>query len=277
MVTHLPRWFQQKHLIALALLATFGCSCSDSPDEVAGPLVFETAQVRLAVESLSIEANGRTFTADRTSLVSGWRDPSNRLSPMEISWSEHGTEMRLLMQFVSDGTSWWADEIRSFDGKEPGSWLVEQGVFFKSPLGQQFVGDASLEHVGLTGLRLQAFTTPEPCIRPTKPVAIVPLGHEVHGWAAPGNGTGFAAMLVSTGSCQRIHNLEHVRFEVEIEDNSIAEPSPMTLERGVPSTDIVIHGPGETMLNVIAIDTQTQTPIDSIQVAVNIRRPPANS
>jgi hypothetical protein len=71
---------------------------------------------------------------------------------IEVVWLEHEVEQRLNMYFGSDGTDWWVDEIRTYDGYDPGEWVYAYGPFFQAPLGEAFEADVRVELLG-TGAR----------------------------------------------------------------------------------------------------------------------------
>ncbi len=63
---------------------------------------------------------------------------------LELEWEENDREMRFYAYFSADAKSWWADEIRTYDGQVDADWLWYTGPFFKSPIGQPFKGDVDL-------------------------------------------------------------------------------------------------------------------------------------
>ena len=68
---------------------------------------------------------------------------------LEVIWFEHEVEQRLNMYFGSDGTDWWVDEIRTYDGYDPGEWVYAYGPFFQTPLGEAFEGDVEVDLLGI--------------------------------------------------------------------------------------------------------------------------------
>ncbi len=53
------------------------------------------------------------------------------------------------MYFGSDGTDWWVDEIRTYDGYDPGEWVFAYGPFFQTPLGEAYEGDIQVDLLGI--------------------------------------------------------------------------------------------------------------------------------
>jgi len=107
---------------------------------------------------------------------------------LEAIWYENGVEMRMFMYFKADGNNWWLDELRTYDGLNPGDWIFyevgweNQSLLVKGRLGTPFNGDIRLYSrsdqaqrgmVILTGLNLLPFAhlvTPTPTFTPT-PIA----------------------------------------------------------------------------------------------------------
>ena len=128
---------------------------------------WKTNVVNLSADDFYIEAGGVKYVANVTGLEIT-SDPGDAAScTLELIWNEHGNEMRLNMYFRSDGTYWWANEIRTYDSQSPNSdWIYYTGVFFKSKLGSAFAGDVDLTcdanssiqgKIHFKGLELQPF------------------------------------------------------------------------------------------------------------------------
>jgi hypothetical protein len=104
--------------------------------------------VALTADDFRLGVNDLEFGVDvqPTRLTS---DPGDRnYWTLEVEWTEHEVEQRLNMYFGSDGTDWWVDEIRTYDGYDPGEWVYAYGPFFKSPLGEAFEGDVQVDLLG---------------------------------------------------------------------------------------------------------------------------------
>ncbi len=77
--------------------------------------------------------------------------------------------MRLDIYFQADGTEWWSEELRTYDGNADGDWVTFTGDFFRTPMGTAATGvfdetatDAENDsgitsRLHIEGLRLQAF------------------------------------------------------------------------------------------------------------------------
>ncbi len=118
---------------------TIGASCN-------GPAVtWQTATVSLQASAFWIVANGQCYTS-RGAKVRVDGDPGwSRYTTLELTWTELGREMRFFTYFYADSSSWWSDEMRTYNGQQPyGDWLFYYGKFFTSPIGQSFHGDIDL-------------------------------------------------------------------------------------------------------------------------------------
>jgi hypothetical protein len=129
---------------------------------------WKTNPVKLAADDFYIEADGVKYVADVQGLEITSDPGDAAYSTLELAWYEHGNEMRLNMYFRSDGTNWWADEIRTYNGQQVSDtdWICYTGVFFKSKLGSVFTGDVDLTcdtnnsfqgKIHFKGLELQPF------------------------------------------------------------------------------------------------------------------------
>jgi hypothetical protein len=139
--------------------------------------------VTLKAASVTIDVNGRRFDGQTVpASVSG--DPGDAAyRTLEIVWHSGQQEMRLNMYFKSDGTNWWASEIRTYDGTPNSKWLLYPADLVTAPVGAAFQGDldvASVQgavpgHLVIRGMSLTAFQpndgprTLEGC-KPVKPV-----------------------------------------------------------------------------------------------------------
>lgn len=137
------------------------------PDETKfTPILWETDQVSLRADGVFIYANGQEFYAD-TAQVNVSSDPgSNDYTTLEMIWQENNLEMRIFIYFYADGTNWWTDEIRTYDGQTPYSdWIYyTSNRIIEAPLGEgvtQAVFDledtASGSRLYFKNLQLQAF------------------------------------------------------------------------------------------------------------------------
>lgn len=130
-------------------------------------IAWKTSTVSLEATAVTIVADGQTFLppASGVEVVS---DPGDsQYTTLEVKWTD-GVEMRLYIYFRSDGKDYWADEVRSYNGKPtPGAdWIIYKGTMFKAPLGQSYTApivdltnaDPAGNHaVHLQNLKLRAF------------------------------------------------------------------------------------------------------------------------
>lgn len=129
---------------------------------------WKTNLVKLAADDFYINASGVKYIANVQSVEITSDPGDSEYCTLELIWHEHGNEMRLNMYFRSDGTYWWSDEIRTYNGQQypEADWIIYTGEFFKTELGSPFVGNidfisdpdnnySGTIHFG--GLELQAF------------------------------------------------------------------------------------------------------------------------
>ncbi len=165
------RYFYPLLLIGAFILA----SCdSDAPTTTQqrnlNPVDWTTNRVSLKADHFFILASADTFYANVDSVEVHSSPGDSTYCSLEITWQEHGVEMRLYIYFYADSLNWWSDEFRTYNGEQNAQWFYYFGEFFLSPLGEAFSGDFEFESdtsgVGTTGtvhmegLRLQAFLNP---------------------------------------------------------------------------------------------------------------------
>ena len=63
---------------------------------------------------------------------------------LEVTWQEHGVEMRLSLYFGGDGGQAWIDEVRIYDGLPQGKWLTVDGRYATVPLRTFWSGDLDI-------------------------------------------------------------------------------------------------------------------------------------
>jgi hypothetical protein len=119
----------------------------------APPIVLRTDVVTLAAEELWVDVASKRFLGAVAAAVTS--DPgSATYRTLELTWSEHGVEMRINLYFGGDAGSWWVDEVRTYNGAARGDWLYARGRFFQSPLGTPWTGDVDValeDHSGAGG------------------------------------------------------------------------------------------------------------------------------
>ncbi len=109
---------------------------------------WSTERAILSAEGLSLDVNGLTFGSDLWPQNVRSGPGSSKRWTFEVDWLEHGVGQRLQMYFRSDGTDWWVDQIRTYDGYPQGEWVFAYGPFFQTPLGEAFEGNVIVELVG---------------------------------------------------------------------------------------------------------------------------------
>lgn len=123
-------------------------SAAPSASPVPG-IHWTTPVVDLSADAFSVEANDLVFTYEGGAPQSVGSDPGGPdYWTLEIVWTEHDREQRLNLYFGSDGSDWWLDEIRTYDGYEPGEWMYAYGRSFKTPLGEAYEGDLRIDLLG---------------------------------------------------------------------------------------------------------------------------------
>jgi hypothetical protein len=153
----------------LLLLLYLSCK-RESPisidEETLNPVSWKTSRVSLKADHFFIIADGDTFYSTDDELEVDSDPGDSGYCTLEVTWIEKEVEMRLYIYFYSDGTYWWSNEFRTYNGKENGDWIYYYGTFFKSKLGTPFTGSVEIESdssnyykrkVHFTNLRLQAF------------------------------------------------------------------------------------------------------------------------
>ena len=128
--------------LLVGALGLAGCGTPGPLDT--DPVAWQTATVSLAADDFWIVADGQSFPAPSVA-VDVHSDPGEPASTtLEVTWRDHDREMRFLAYFSADETSWWSDEIRTYDAQASGEWLYYEGTFFKSPIGAPFHGNIDL-------------------------------------------------------------------------------------------------------------------------------------
>lgn len=138
-----------------------------SKETVKNPVNWSTNRVSLEADDFFIIAADDTFYAN-VDTVDVDSDPGDSAyCTLELIWQEKNVEMRLFIYFISDGTDWWSEEFRTYNGQHQADWIYYYGTFFKSPLGlpythnfEQASSDTGNTYTGkiyFENLRLQAF------------------------------------------------------------------------------------------------------------------------
>jgi len=115
------------------------------PPTVGGNAVhWVTNVVELHATDFWIEANGQRFRAVGmpVDVVSDPGDATYRT--LELTWKEHGVEMRINLYFDGDRTSSWIDEVRIYDGTAQPKWRTVTGRFAPTLPGTFWSGDLDI-------------------------------------------------------------------------------------------------------------------------------------
>lgn len=133
-------------VLIVALIVSAGARPDASGPGAGGvrTISWDTGFVTLKAESVVVDVGGRQFAAPSrpASLQS---DPgSSNYRTLEVTWPDQGVEMRLNIYFGADEDEWWANEIRTYDGRTPGDWITYRGEYFRSAIGSSWTGDVDL-------------------------------------------------------------------------------------------------------------------------------------
>jgi hypothetical protein len=281
-VVELPIARRRPHLLvataAAGLLIATGFAISqrrtdDSVAQVPGAASgfrFETPTVLLEASSIAVTVADQTFVpADDVDVASAPDMPDPTL---ELTWHERGIEQRIFVYFTSDGVNWWANEIRTYDGRANAKWIEQRGEFFTSPLGTAYVGDLELPNLTIHGMRLEAFRRPSACDNPTSPLALIADFPTINGPVAD-----FAATLqiVDTTTCQR-QAVSAFTFDYRSDDPTVATlKSPQTIIADYEPTrtrvELELLAPGDTTIHATATD-QAGAVIGSADMRIHVER-----
>ena len=234
---------------------------------------FVTRQVSLTADAVTIEANGKQFNVAAPVEVRSDPGVPKEYTTLELTWREHDVEMRLNVYFKSDGREWWAEEIRTYDGRDPGEWITYTGDFFRRPLGSPFVGDLdvaapdpALGQLHIANLALEAFLPAPECARASGPFALDPGTSPItmEGYVS---GYGAGVRLLDTASCAPVPDEDRYRYEWQTRD-----PGVVTVHRSVVPlerrADLTPEGKGRTFVHVTARDPDTNEMVAEIDIEV---------
>jgi hypothetical protein len=270
-VTELPMARRRPRLLMVAavagLVVATGVALSrrDSGDTVtdipaaASTFRFETPTVLLEAESVEVTVAHQVFVPAGDLVVAGDPGTPNEYTTLELTWHEHDVEQRIYIYFTSDGKSWWANEIRTYDGNANGEWIEKQGEFFKTLLGNAFVGDLDLPNLKIQNMHLEAFRRPSSCNNPTTPLALVSLYPIIDsGVSGVGGGYGATLNVIDTATCSPVP-VTAFTFEYTSDNPAVAAvvSQEKTIE-GLPATitrvGLDLVAPGETTIHAVARD-----------------------
>ncbi len=136
-------------LALVAVSALWSPSAFAQADPTPAPAIdWRTEVVHLSADSMALEANDLVFTTVGAPLGYGSDPGGPDYWTLEVDWTEHGVDQRLNIYFGSDGTDWWVDEVRTYDGYPQGEWIYYQAPMLRAALGETVLGDVRLEGVG---------------------------------------------------------------------------------------------------------------------------------
>ncbi|MFL5670485.1 MAG: anti-sigma factor family protein, partial [Chloroflexota bacterium] len=125
---------------------------SNGPAEkTANQIEWKTKVVALTAREFSIDVGGKTFRAATPNVAVNSDPGTATYRTLEATWMENGVEMRMNFYFRGDGSSYWVDEIRIYDGAPRGEWLTARGVYFKALAGNAWTGDQDVAFTDPTG------------------------------------------------------------------------------------------------------------------------------
>ena len=223
----------------------------------ATPFHFETPTVLLDAASVQVDAAGQTFVPSADLRVEGDPGVTNDYTTLELTWHERGIEQRINIYFASDGTDWWANEIRTYDGQPNGEWIepMAVGEFFKSPLGVAYVGDLDLPNLHIKGMTLEAFRRPSACSNAGQPIALIADFPTIR---ASAGGFGATLQVFDATTCTAL-SVGSYTFDYTSDDPTVAGVTPQ--QPVIPDyppmktrVDLQLLAPGTTTIHVVAKD-----------------------
>lgn len=149
---------------------------TDSPAQSGGgsgaAFSFVTPYVSLTADDFFIDVGGRRFTSVGAKVELNSDPGDATYETLELEWTEHSLPMRMNIYFHADGTQWWSDEVRTYNGLADvaGDWVTFKGDFFRSSLGAAATGtfdqtateNGVTSHLHIAGLTLRTFLSAPP-------------------------------------------------------------------------------------------------------------------
>jgi hypothetical protein len=181
---------------------------TDSPTRPASSgtgISFVTNNVSFTADDLWIDVGGQRFTSTGAK-VDVHTDPGTAsYTTLELTWTEHGVQMNVNIYFQSDGTQWWSNELRTYNGKAEGDWVTFRGDFFRSARSAESTGtfdqtateNGVTSHFHIDGLKLIAFLHPGPSDTPSNSAPLPPYTGTPGGNVVVGTAVG-TAITVAT-------------------------------------------------------------------------------
>jgi len=291
------RWLLPAAAVVLVVVGGFALANRRTDDSPAGipaaqapsstqPFLFATPTVRLAANAIEVVVGADVFSPTAAA-VQG--DPGTaEFTTLELTWLQGGGEQRLSIYFASDGTSWWADSITTYDAT--GEWVNSPAGqrWFTSPLGTPWTGDLDLPNLRITNMTVEAFLRPASCDNPTSPIAVVAAYPTIDGIAGEGLGFGGRIDLIDTATCTPVDPSPYT-FTAIVDDPSIAainEPMPTSTtttpgaqpdgSEAVPEQfgrfNLSFLKPGQTTVRVTVTDS-AGTVIGTVTTPITLRAP----
>lgn len=124
-----------------------GAGAEPTPGPSPEPIAWSTRVVELAADAIRLEVAGDVFSLTDVPVAVHSDEGDASAWTLEVDWRELGVDQRLNLYFRSDGTDWWVEELRTYDGSVPGRWIHYPGPLFRTALGSTYLGDERLEGV----------------------------------------------------------------------------------------------------------------------------------
>ncbi|MGI8686680.1 MAG: hypothetical protein ACR2MO_16585 [Acidimicrobiales bacterium] len=240
-----------------------------------GSLRAETRQVSLTADAVSIDAGGRQFVTVQPVVVHS--DPGDSTyTTLELKWREHGVEMRLFIYFTANGREWWSNEIRTYDGNDPGEWITYTGDFFRRPLGTPFTGDFTVAtpdpavgRLHLADARLEAFRPAPGCATASGPFVIDPGTSPI---TIEGSSSGYGVMvrLLDSATCTAVVDQDRYVYDWDTADASIVRFGGLPVaDLGLPRhANLTPVAKGRATVHVTARDPATGATVAETDIEV---------
>jgi hypothetical protein len=272
-----PRLFLVAAVAGLVVAAGVALANRGTDDTVANTPAaastfrFETPTVLLEAESVEVTVAHQVFVPPADVEVAGDPGTPNEYTTLELTWHQHNVEQRIYIYFTSDGTNWWANEIRTYDGNSNAEWIEQQGEFFKSALGSAYVGDLNLPNLKIHNMHLEVFRRPSSCENPTGPLALVANFPTID---SPAGGYGATLSVIDTATCTPVP-VSAFTFEYTSDNPAVAELA--TEQLNVPDcppnltrVDVDLVSPGATTIHAVARD-QVGNVVGTADMHVTVR------
>lgn len=228
---------------------------------------FETPTVRLAADQVEVVTPAGTFVPTAEVDVGGDPGMPEEYTTLELTWFEDDIEQRIHIYFASDGATWWATEIRTYDGAADGEWFEPIAIdrYFETPLGEAYTGDLELPNLRISDMTLQAFVPPAACDTPTTDVALVADFPTIRGWESGGYGATF--QVYDTATCQPLPVADY-SFDYTIADPGVAVVEPDDGAPDVTAPPATI--PGSAVVDAVVDSIPAGRVFDEIKARVGL-------